>query len=187
MYQNTSHPARHEHSPFLAPCKHWMFLFTFSGAAVEVVLTQFCFIPCCEPPRTESNDHIPQILWRHRLCKGTGSCVRQGDRAAALLPSTVVRTRSPAAAVESDSSSHLRCIVLSADVTYKAIWSQSGFPVSLVPDQSSSPRILGGPVLQCSSRGWEVHSSLSLESSPILGCFYRHGTPCAKTHSASVS
>lgn len=107
MYQNTSHPARHEHSPFLAPCKHWMFLFTFSGAAVEVVLTQFCFIPCCEPPRTESNDHIPQILWRHRLCKGTGSCVRQGDRAAALLPSTVVRTGSPAAAVESESSSHL--------------------------------------------------------------------------------
>ena len=107
MYQSTSHPARRERSPFLALCKHWVFLVTFSGAAVEVVLTQFCFILCCEPPRTESNDHIPQLLWRHCFCKGPGSCVRQGDRATALLPSRVVRTRSSAAAVESESSSHL--------------------------------------------------------------------------------
>lgn len=112
-------PARCEHSPFLAPCKHWMFLFTFSGAAVEVVLTQFCFIPCCEPPGTESNDNTPQILWWHRFRKGTGSCVRQGDRTAALLPSTVVRTRSSAAAVESESSSHLtemRCFICRRDI-----------------------------------------------------------------------
>ena len=109
VYQSTSHPARREHSLFLAPCKHWVFLFTFSGAAVEVLLHPLSSgsFPCCELPGTESNDHIPQILWRHRLCKGTGSCIRQGDRAAALLPSTVVRTRSPAAAVESESSSHL--------------------------------------------------------------------------------
>lgn len=71
-----------------------------------VVLTQFCFTPAVNP-QDKSNDHIPQILWRHRFCKGTGSCVRQGDRAAALLPSTVARTRSSAAAVESESSSHL--------------------------------------------------------------------------------
>ena len=107
IYQSTSHPARRERSLFLAPGKHWVFLVTFSGAAVEVVLTQLCFTLYCEPPRTESNDHIPQLLWRHCFCKGPGSCVRQGDRATALLPSRVVSTRSSAAAVESESSSHL--------------------------------------------------------------------------------
>ena len=172
MYLSTSHPARRERSLFLAPCKHWVFLVTFSGAAVEVVLTQLCFTLYCEPPRTESNDHIPQLLWRHCFCKGPGSCVRQGDRATALLPSRVVSTRSSAAAVESESSSHLAEMHrFTADMTYKAVWSQSGCSVSLVPDQGSSPSILGGPVLLHSSRGWEVHSSLRLESSsPILGC-----------------
>ena len=34
-------------------------------------------------------------------------------------------------------------MVVSADMTYKAVWSQSGFPVSLVPDHGSSPSMLG--------------------------------------------
>lgn len=78
------------------------FLWSNCGGRPHSVLLH----PCCDP-QDKSNDHIPQILWRHRFCKGTGSCVRQGDRAAALLPSTVARTRSSAAAVESESSSHL--------------------------------------------------------------------------------
>ena len=79
------------------------FLWSSCGGRPHSVLLH----PLLKTPRTESNDPIPQILWRHRFCKGTGSCIRQGDRAAALLPSTVSRTRSSAAAVESESSSHL--------------------------------------------------------------------------------
>ena len=125
-----------------------------------------------------------------RFSGDTGSCVRQGDRAAALVPSTVVRTRSSAAAVELGSSSHLtemHRFICRHDIQGSLV--PEWLPSISGPDQGSSPSIPGGPVLQCSSRGWGVHSRrLNLEpSSPVLGCFYRRGIPCGKTHSASVS
>ena len=52
-------------------------------------------------------------------------------------------TRSSAAAVESESSSHLAEMHrFTADMTYKAVWSQSGFPVSLVLIKAAVPASL---------------------------------------------